>query len=77
MFGEIKKIPIPALGKDAKKSLFVSPNKSGKYPGIVYMHGGAARELGNSTFFEDKILDYSSMGFIVLAPHRLGLLQWR
>ena len=69
-FGEIKKIPIPALGKNAKKALFVSPNKSGKYPGIVYMHGGKAREFGNSTFFEDKISDWASMGFIVLAPLR-------
>ena len=68
VFGEIQSIQLPMQDSDSKKAFFVSPSGNGKFPAIVYMHGGAAREKSDPSFFKEKILDYSSMGFVVLAP---------
>ena len=70
VFGEIKIIQLPISNNVSKKAFFVSPSGNGKFPAIVYMHGGAAREKSDPSFFKEKILDYSSLGFVVLAPLR-------
>lgn len=70
VFGEIQSIQLPMQDSDSKKAFFVSPSGNGKFPAIVYMHGGVAREKSDPSFFKEKILDYSSMGFVVLAPLR-------
>lgn len=77
-FGDIQKIQIPLSGEGSKKALYSSPSERKKHPAIVYMHGGAVRERGNPVYkqggflfdIKDKISDYSSMGFVVLAPLR-------
>ncbi len=66
----MQSIQLPMSDSDSKKALFVSPSGNGKFPAIVYLHGGAAREKNDPSFFKDKILDYASMGFVVLAPLR-------
>ena len=66
-FGEVVKIELPVSETGTKKAFFISPKNKGKSPAIVYMHGGIAREKKDYRFFKDKILDYASLGFVVLA----------
>ena len=77
--GDTQKIEISLPGERPKDALFSSPGENKKYPAIVYMHGGAVRERGNPVYkqngdflfdINDKVLDFSSMGFVVLAPLR-------
>jgi dipeptidyl aminopeptidase/acylaminoacyl peptidase len=70
VFGEMRSIQLPMSDNDSKKAFFISPSGNGKFPAIVYMHGGAAREQNDPSCFREKILDYSSMWFVVLAPLR-------
>jgi dipeptidyl aminopeptidase/acylaminoacyl peptidase len=76
---DTKKIKIPIPDEAPINAIFSSPNEKGKYPAIVYMHGGAVRERGNPVYkpngtllfdINDKIKDMSSMGIVVLAPLR-------
>lgn len=69
-FGEVVKMELPVSETGTKKAFLVSPKNKGKSPAIVYMHGGIAREKKDYSFFKDKILDYASLGFVVLAPLR-------
>ena len=70
VFGEGKIIELSVPDDNQKKSLLVSQSGAMKHPAIVYMHGGIAREESNFGYFEDKVLDFASRGFVVLAPLR-------
>tara|TARA_Y100000588_G_C13398833_1_gene562381 strand:- start:185 stop:448 length:264 start_codon:yes stop_codon:yes gene_type:complete len=69
-----KGIQIPMTGEASVDAIFSSPSKRGKYPAIVYMHGGVVRERANTVYKSDgdlrfdtnhKVKDMSSMGFVV------------
>ena len=51
VFGEIKIIQLPISNNVSKKAFFVSPSGNGKFPAIVYLHGGIAREKSDPSFF--------------------------
>ena len=78
-YADVQKIQISTYDNTDKSALLFEQKKSGKYPAIVYMHGGLVREKGNPTyrkngefFFDvkDKVIDFASMGYVVLAPFR-------
>ena len=65
-------------GNLSQEALFLDPKLNKIHPAIVYMHGGAVREKGNPVYkkgelffdLEDKIKDFSSLGFVVISPLR-------
>ena len=47
---DVQKIQISTYDNTDKSAPLFEQKKSGKYPAIVYMHGGLVREKGNPTY---------------------------
>ena len=54
-YADVQKIQLSTYDNTDKSALLFEQEKTGKYPAIVYMHGGLVREKGNPTYRKNGV----------------------